>query len=232
MKKYSMPLLLTLIFASSLGFAQEKSKDATVEIQVAKVGYEPKDFSKLIGMQGFSDNALNMHFTLYKGYVKNTNLLLDTLNGMLAKGESKTPLYSELKRRLGWEYNGMRLHELYFGNLGGSGKIETNSSLYQKIVKDFGSYENWKTDFVNTGLSRGIGWVVLYQDPINSNLINTWINEHDVGHLSGATPLLIMDVWEHSFIPDYQLERAKYIDAFFSNINWSVVEKRFDEPKK
>lgn len=193
--------------------------------------FEAKDYSNLFGMQGFSDNALNLHFTLYKGYVKNINLILDLLADYDAKGDTKGPQYAELKRRVGWEFDGMRLHELYFENLGGHSSIDPNSALNLAIVHDFGSYENWKSDFVSTGSMRGIGWAVLYQDPISGRLINAWINEHDVGHLAGGKPLLIMDVFEHAYLPDYQLERGKYIDAFFNNINWQVTEKRYDDHK-
>jgi len=184
--------------------------------------YTAKDFSKLKGMPGFSDKALDLHFTLYQGYVKNTNDLLETLS----KIAPNTPAYAEIKRRFGWEFNGMRLHELYFGNLGGDGKLDPNSKLAKKLAEQFGSLENWQADFKATGAMRGIGWVVLYEDPSNGRLINTWINEHDVGHLSGGRPLLIMDVFEHAFIPDYGLKRAEYIEAFFKNIDWPAVEGR------
>jgi Fe-Mn family superoxide dismutase len=184
--------------------------------------YAAKDFSKLKGMPGFSDKALDLHFTLYQGYVKNTNELLETLS----KIAPNTPAYAEIKRRFGWEFNGMRLHELYFGNLGGDGKLDPNSKLAKRLAEQFGSLENWQADFKATGAMRGIGWVVLYEDPSNGRLINTWINEHDVGHLSGGRPLLIMDIFEHAFIPDYGLKRAEYIEAFFKNIDWPAVEGR------
>lgn len=189
--------------------------------------FKPKDYSHLIGMPGFSNYALNTHFTLYHGYVKNANLLLDKLRKLSELGQQKTPEYAEMKRRLGWEFDGMRLHELYFENLGGTEPLPSSSTLYQSIEKNFGSYDHWKEDFIGTGLMRGIGWAVLYQDPISGALVNTWINEHDLGHLAGGTPLLIMDVFEHAYMPDYSLDRAKYIDAFFKNINWKPVNQRY-----
>lgn len=195
---------------------------------VALAGPEPytaKDFSKLKGMAGFSDKALDLHFTLYQGYVKNTNDLLETLS----KIAPNTPAYAELKRRLGWEFNGMRLHELYFGNLGGDGKLNADSKMGKRLAAQFGSIDNWQADFKAVGAMRGIGWVVLYEDPTNGRLINTWINEHDVGHLAGGRPLLIMDVFEHAFIPDYGLKRAQYIEAFFKNIDWKAVEARLGQ---
>ncbi len=191
-----------------------------------KMAYAAKDYSSLIGMQGFSETLLKNHFTLYQGYVTNTNKLVETLEQMLKDGKVGTPEYAELKRRLGWEFNGMRLHELYFENLGGKGGIDKKSSLAKKMTESFGSYESWEKDFRSTGAMRGIGWAILYQDSVDGRLMNFWINEHDVGHPAGCTPLLIMDVFEHAFMIDYGLKRADYIEAFFKNINWSKVNDR------
>lgn len=190
------------------------------------MAYTAKDYSRLIGMPGFSETLLKNHFTLYQGYVTNTNKLLDTLNAMLNDGRAGTPEYAELKRRLGWEFNGMRLHEYYFENLGGNGRLKKDGTLAKKLAESFGSYENWEKDFKSVGTMRGIGWAVLYQDLTNGRLINFWINEHDAGHPAGCNPLLIMDVFEHAFMIDYGLKRADYIEAFFKNINWDAVESR------
>jgi Fe-Mn family superoxide dismutase len=189
------------------------------------MAYTAKDYSALIGMPGFSEILLKNHFTLYQGYVTNTNKVLDTLDAMLKDGKAGTPEYAELKRRLGWEFDGMRLHELYFENLGAK-PLAQRGALAQRLAAEFGSYENWEKDFKATGSMRGIGWTILYQDPANGRLINFWINEHDVAHPAGCTPLLIMDVFEHAFMIDYGLKRADYITAFFANINWSAVEAR------
>ncbi len=188
--------------------------------------YAAKDFNYLIGMKGFSETLLKNHFTLYQGYVTNTNKVMDALSAMLKEGKTTSPEYAELKRRFGWEFNGMRLHEYYFGNLGGNGLLSGDGSLGKRITAQFGSYEAWEKDFRGTGTMRGIGWTVLYQDNMSSSMCNVWVNEHDVGHLAGCTPLLIMDVFEHAFITDYGLKRADYIDAFFRNINWEEVQKR------
>jgi len=191
-----------------------------------KMAYSAKDYNRLIGMDGFSETLLKNHFTLYQGYVTNTNKLMDTLSQFQKEGKTGTPEYAELKRRLGWEFNGMRLHEYYFENLGGKGGISKSGKLYQKLVESFGSYEAWEKDFKATGSMRGIGWAVLYQDVLSGNFINFWINEHDVGHPSGGMPILIMDVFEHAFMIDYGLKRADYIEAFFKNINGAELEKR------
>jgi len=188
--------------------------------------YKAKDYSNLIGMDGFSETLLKNHFTLYQGYVTNTNKLMDLLASMLKEGKVGTPEYAELKRRMGFEFDGMRLHEYYFENLGGKGVLDKSGKLGKKLTEDFGSYEDWEKDFKGTGTMRGIGWTILYQDNVTGKLINQWINEHETGHLAGCIPLLVMDVFEHAFITDYGLKRADYIGAFFKNINWGVVESR------
>lgn len=188
--------------------------------------YTAKDYSKLLGMEGFSETLLKNHFTLYQGYVTNTNKLIDELEQLLKNDKTGTLEFAELKRRLGWEFNGMRLHEYYFENLGGKTTLDKNSKLFKKILEDFGSYEAWEKDFKSTGTMRGIGWVILYQDIVNGKLLNFWINEHDVSHPSGCNPILVMDVFEHAFMLDYGLKKIDYIESFFKNINWQVVETR------
>jgi len=190
------------------------------------MSYAPKDYAKLIGMEGFSETLLKNHFTLYQGYVTNTNKVLDTLDQMNKDGRTATPEFAELKRRLGWEFNGMRLHEYYFENLGSKGGINKDSKAAKAIAAGFGSVEAWEKDFRATGAMRGIGWVVLYQDTSSGRLINFWVNEHDTAHPAGCNPLLIMDVFEHAYMIDYGLKRADYIEAFFKNINWSAVDAR------
>jgi Fe-Mn family superoxide dismutase len=188
------------------------------------MAFEAKNFDVLLGAAGFSDTLLKNHFTLYQGYVANTNKLYDLLAAMLKEGKNAAPEYAELKRRFGWEFNGMRLHELYFGNMVKGGKKLADSKLMKMIVQDFGSYESWEKDFKSCGTMRGIGWVILYFDIASGRLFNVWINEHDVGHLSTAAPLLVMDVFEHAFMLDYGLKRADYIESFFKAIDWGVVE--------
>jgi Fe-Mn family superoxide dismutase len=188
--------------------------------------YTAKDYAALVGMEGFSETLIKNHFTLYQGYVTNTNKVSEILGQMLKDGKAGTPEYAELKRRFGWEFNGMRLHEYYFENLGGKGPLGKDSKIAKQIQTEFGSLEDWEKDFRATGAMRGIGWVVLYQDPAGGRLFNVWINEHDVSHPAGCNPLLIMDVFEHAFMIDYGLKRADYIEAFFKNINWKAVESR------
>ena len=190
------------------------------------MAYAAKDYGNLVGMEGFSETLLRNHFTLYQGYVTNTNKLMDSLAAMLKEGKVGTPEYAELKRRLGFEFNGMRLHEYYFENIGGKGALDRSGKLAKRMSEDFGGYEDWERDFKGTGTMRGIGWTILYQDNVSERLFNQWINEHETGHPAGCMPILVMDVFEHAFITDYGLKRADYIEAFFKNINWGVVEGR------
>ena len=190
------------------------------------MAYEAKDYGKLLGMQGFSDTLLNNHFTLYKGYVTNTNKVIDTLAAMVKEDKTAAYEFAELKRRLGWEFNGMRLHEYYFENLGGNSALDQGGKLGKLVTAGFGSYDAWLKDFKGVATMRGIGWAILYQDVTGGKLFNQWINEHDFGHPAGCQPLLILDVFEHAFMIDYGLKRADYIEAFFKNIDWKAVEAR------
>ncbi len=196
------------------------------EREEGAMSYEPKEFSRLLGMPGFSETLLKNHFSLYRGYVTNTNKALESLARMAGEGNTGSPEYAELKRRLGWEFNGMRLHELYFDNLGGKGGSSVGGKLAERMTGQFGGVKTWEKDFRATGGLRGIGWTVLYQDPSDGRLFNLWINEHDVGHPAGGRPLLVLDVFEHAFMIDYGLKKADYIEAFFKNVDWTVVESR------
>ncbi len=203
-----------------------RQRDPNLIREGTDMAYTAKDYAKLLGMAGFSDTLLKNHFTLYQGYVTNTNKVLDALAALLKDGKTATPEFAELKRRLGWEFNGMRLHEYYFENLGGKAALDANGPLAKKMIASFGSTEAWEKDFKAVGAMRGIGWAVLYEDVANGQLINFWINEHDTGHPAGCRPILIMDVFEHAFMIDYGLKRADYIEAFFKNIDWQAAEAR------
>ena len=194
--------------------------------------YEAKNFDSLLGLKGFSDNALKTHFALYQGYVNNTNKLREELQSLSKEGKLDSVEHAELKRRLGWEFNGMRLHEYYFEGLTKEHKpLSESSALRKKIEKDFGSYEEWEKMFRAVAAQRGIGWAILYYDTRGDQLLDVWINEHDTGHLSGCVPLLNMDVFEHAFMLDYGTKKADYIEAFMNAVNWDVVSERLKQAK-
>lgn len=193
-----------------------------------KAAYAARDYSRLLGMSGFSEQLLKNHFTLYQGYVTNTNKLADALAALALGGKAATPEYAEIKRRFGWEFNGMRLHEYYFGNMAKDGeRPAANSTLARALESQFGGRQAWEADFRATGAMRGIGWAVLSLDAAGGRLFNVWVNEHDLGHLAGGTPLLVLDVFEHAFLLDYGLKRPDYIEAFFRAVDWGAVERRF-----
>ena len=186
--------------------------------------YEAKNYEHLLGLDGFSDDLLTNHFGLYNGYVTNTNAALDEMKSLAPDSRS----FAEISRRFGWEYNGMRLHELYFGGMSkDGGTLAADGALGQKITEEFGSIDTWRENFLAKGAMRGIGWVILCHDTEQDHLFNVWINEHDMGHLAGAQPLLVMDVFEHAFVLDYGVNRGAYIEAFMNAIDWKTVEDRF-----
>jgi Fe-Mn family superoxide dismutase len=200
-----------------------------LQTKIQYTPYKERDFSHLKGLNGISDKTLEIHLGLYAGYVKNTNILNEKVIELTEAGKTGTPEYSELKRRYGFEYNGMRLHEYYFENLkaGGGGEIKEGSALGKTIVETYSSLDIWRNDFSKVGAMRGVGWAVLFQDPVTKVLSNHWITLHEEGNVAGFVPILVMDAWEHAWILDYKpADRPKYIEAFLSNVDWAAVEKR------
>jgi superoxide dismutase, Fe-Mn family len=193
--------------------------------------YNARHFD-LSGLKGISDETLEQHFKLYEGYVAQTNALTARLAELLKNGgvdEKKALEFSELKRRLGFEHNGLVLHEYYFGNLRKHGERgpARGSPFREAVDASWPSYQKWEADFVAVGKMRGVGWAVCCQDPVTGHLCNQWIEMHESGHIAGFVPLLVMDVWEHAFIHDYAAkDRPKYIEAFLSNVDWRAVESR------
>jgi Fe-Mn family superoxide dismutase len=194
-------------------------------------GYAPKTFTHLKGLTGISDAQLEEHFKLYAGYVNNTNTLNQKVEELTKAGKSGTPEYGELKRRYGFEYCGMVLHEYYFDNMTPGGMaVKEDSKLYKKITECFGDWATFETDFKNVGKMRGIGWAILFQDPTTKKLSNHFVADHEIGNIPGYKPILVMDVWEHAYIGDYKAtERGKYIDSFFQNICWKTAGSRVME---
>ena len=193
--------------------------------------YQAKTFP-LSNLEGISDQTLEMHFKLYEGYVKETNNLTEKLGAFLADGkvdQEEMPAYSELTRRLGFEYNGMVLHEYYFGNMkrDGGGEPANGSRFRAAVENSFPSFAIWKTDFVSVGKMRGVGWAIAYLNPNSGTVSNHWIELHETGNIAGFVPALVMDVWEHAFLLDYKpADRPKYIESFIANVDWDAVERR------
>jgi Fe-Mn family superoxide dismutase len=196
--------------------------------------YKEQSFDHLHRLRGISDDQVTEHLKLYAGYVKQVNALNEELAELLGKGKAsgKDPEFAELTRRLGFEYNGMILHEYYFSNLkaGGEPTPPYSSGVGKALGEAFGSVDTWKADFQAMGDMRGIGWVILFQDPATDRLTNHWVTLHQDGVPAGFKPLLVMDVWEHAFMRDYKAtDKARYVEAFFQNIDWAMVERRLHE---
>ncbi|MBI3856821.1 MAG: Fe-Mn family superoxide dismutase [Planctomycetes bacterium] len=181
--------------------------------------YLERDFSTLRGLKNLKDSLIEAHVSLYKGYVGSFN----SLRQHLEDAQPGTTEWSEMQRRLGFEVNGLRLHELYFENLT-SGDSRVPRALEETLSGLWGSFKRWQEEFETIGQIRGVGWVILYKDPMDGRLSNHWIGLHEEGHPAGFTPLLVMDVWEHAYAG---MNRSAYIQAFFMNINWEGVGARW-----
>ncbi|HTX03583.1 MAG TPA: Fe-Mn family superoxide dismutase [Candidatus Acidoferrales bacterium] len=184
----------------------------------------------LSGLTGISDKTLETHFGLYEGYVKNTNLLREQIatRGQNGKPKGLDPAFAELERRLGFEYNGMRLHELYFDNLTTKpAELAKGGGLDGSLQRTWGSFEAWRSEFTAIGQMRGVGWAMLAQDPWSGDLSNHWIELHQSGNVAGFSPILVMDVWEHAWIYDYKpADRSGYVESFMANVDWALCEVR------
>ncbi len=196
--------------------------------------YTAKTFN-LPTFEGISDKQIKVHLALYEGYVKHVNLMAETLKGYASYDDKATEgdkyAIAELRRRFAFEFDGMRLHELYFAQLeDGKQKAEDGSALANAVKEKYGE-KGIEAHIREVAGSRGIGWVVVYKDA--DTIHTTFVGDHEVGQLAGLPILLALDLWEHAYMVDYvPAEKKNYIDAFFANLNWSVVEKRFDEATK
>lgn len=189
--------------------------------------YKLRNFQSAKALEGFSEKLIENHLSLYEGYVKNTNHILDHLIS-----EEDIVKLAELRRRLGWEFDGMRLHEYFFENLANATSHDESSELHELFVRDFNSHENWEKEFRSICEMRGIGWAILYYDAKQDQLVNVWVNEHDTGHLVGCEPILAVDLFEHAYMLDYGIKKPDYVKAIFKIINWPMVEARLAVARK
>lgn len=192
--------------------------------------FEAKKF-EIPELKGITTKTIEEHIKLYEGYVKHANLILEEISSR----NSETDAYaiSEMQRRFAFEFDGMRNHEIYFDSLSDGAKEISNGDLKNKISETWGSFENWFSRFKTIAKTRGIGWAILYFDPKSGELLNAWIDEQHLGQLIGCTPILALDMWEHSYVADYLPSgKAQYIEDFFENLNWSVIENNFQNCKR
>ncbi len=189
--------------------------------------FEEKKFN-IPNLKGISEKTIGEHLKLYAGYVKHSNLILEKIEEMKKEAEKNAYALGEVMRRFGFEYNGMRNHEVYFQSLEGGMQEITDGDLKKQIEEDFGSFDKWLIEFKSIALTRGIGWAMLYYDKKERRLLNAWVDEQHLGQLQDCTLILGLDMWEHSFVADYQPSGKKnYVEDFFANLNWKVIEKNF-----
>lgn len=191
--------------------------------------YTPKQFN--IGeLKGLSQASIEQHLKLYEGYVKNVNLIGETLYNKTALEYSDR----EMQRRLGFEFGGMKNHEIYFESLSdGASNLSPNSKLYKAIEQEWGSFDKWLELFKATAQTRGVGWAMLFYDKENDKLLNAWVDEQQLGHLMGAQAILALDMWEHSFVLDYHASgKVQYANDFFENLNWRKIEDNYASASK
>lgn len=194
--------------------------------------YTQKTFN--IGeLKGISAKNIEEHLKLYAGYVKHTNLILEKINSLDVSDPSNAYIISELQRRFAFEFGGMRNHEYYFTSLeGGTKSLSPESELTKAIAQSFGSFDIWLSKFKAMAMSRGIGWACLSYDKKTGQLLNHWVDEQHIGHLVSTSPILVIDMWEHAYVYNFPTsEKKNYIEAFFENLNWQVIERNFIDIK-
>jgi Fe-Mn family superoxide dismutase len=179
-------------------------------------------------LKGISTKTIEEHLKLYAGYVKNANLVLEKIAELKQDAEKNAYPLGEINRRFGFEYNGMRNHEVYFSSLEGGPATLTDGPLLKLIVETWGSFDAWLAEFKAIALTRGIGWAMLYHDRKENRLLNAWVDEQHLGQLQDCTLILALDMWEHSYVADYQPSGKKnYVEDFFANLNWERVEENY-----
>jgi Fe-Mn family superoxide dismutase len=191
--------------------------------------FTPRTFT-IPELKGISQKSVDEHIKLYQGYVKHANLILEKIAEFSkdpASAEANAYAINEMQRRFGFEFDGMKNHEYYFEQFEG-GANQNISTLRTAIEEEWGSFDAWLARFKAIGLTRGIGWAILYYDKVSNRLVQTWVDEQHLGQLNDVKIILALDMWEHSYLFDYvPADKKKYIEAVFENLNWEVVEKRY-----
>ncbi|HEY9480851.1 MAG TPA: Fe-Mn family superoxide dismutase [Candidatus Paceibacterota bacterium] len=189
--------------------------------------FEEKKFN-VPALKGISAKNIEEHLKLYAGYVKNSNLILEKIGELSADSEKNAYALGELQRRFGFEWGGMRNHEFYFAHFEGGAQALSDGALKNAIVEEWGSFDAWLARFKAIAMIRGVGWAMLYFDKKTGRLVNAWVDEQHLGQLVDASPVLCLDMWEHSFVADYLPSGKKqYVEDFFANLNWQTAEMNF-----
>jgi Fe-Mn family superoxide dismutase len=181
-------------------------------------------------LNGLSKKQIEVHLALYEGYVKHTNLILDTIKRLREEDAEKNAfVINEMRRRLGFEFDGMRMHEYYFEQFeGGAADADADSPIARAASEKHGSWDGYLAHLKEVAGTRGIGWVITYFDPRGNTLHTAFVNDHELGQLSGLPIILAIDLWEHAFMVDYvPAQKKDYVEAFLENVNWGTVNERF-----
>jgi Fe-Mn family superoxide dismutase len=182
----------------------------------------------LLGMEGISKRQIEEHYTLYQGYVNKTNEIRSKLESVdRSKANQTFSDLRELKVELSFAWNGVKLHEWYFENLGGSGG-QPSGKLLQALEANFGSFDKYVEDLKASGISAR-GWVVTALDEADGKIYNYVADAHNMYGIWKAIPLVVLDTYEHSYVIDYGVKRPPYLDAFMKNLNWDVVAERLQK---
>ena len=191
--------------------------------------YKERNFN-ITELDGISKKQIDDHLLLYSGYVNHVNLILEQVKELVEMDFNEGYLVNELQRRFSFEFNGMKLHEYYFEQLEtGKTELDKKGKLMNFIKEECGNFGGLLTKIKKAGLTRGIGWIVFYYNPENNKPVVSWVDSHHIGHTAGLPVLFVLDMWEHAYMIDYtSSEKKKYIDAVFKNMNWKVVEERFE----
>lgn len=188
--------------------------------------YTAKTFT-IPSLTGISEKTITEHLKLYEGYVKHVNVIYEKSVEMSSDVEKNGYAMAEIRRRLGFEYGGMKNHEYYFTQFEGGPAELQGGSLKTLIEEQWGSEESWHANFLQIAMTRGVGWAMLYYDTDTKQLVHAWVDEQHLGQLATADIILALDMWEHSYMLDYVPgEKKKYVEAFFANLNWTVCEER------
>lgn len=192
----------------------------------------PKIFN-IPTLHGISAKNIEEHLKLYEGYVSNANLILKKIEKYMEDAEKNSYVIAELRRRFAFEFDGMRNHEFYFASLEvGPDRLPFGNTLTYALEKEWGSMDKFIDSFKTLAMTRGIGWAMLYYDKETDHLLTQWVEEQHIGHLTGLSPVLALDMWEHAYVYDYPTsEKKKYVEAFFANLNWEVIEENFKKAK-
>ncbi|MGE5618922.1 MAG: superoxide dismutase [Sphingomonadaceae bacterium] len=181
----------------------------------------------LFEMDGISRRQIEEHYTLYQGYVNKTNEIRSKLETVdLSKANQTFSDVRELKVELSFAWNGVKLHELYFENLGGKGG-RPEGKVLAALESSYGSFDRWVEDLKASAISAR-GWVVAALDE-DGRIYNYVADAHNSYGIWKAIPLLVLDTYEHAYVIDYGVKRPPYVDAFLKNIDWEPVARRLEK---